>query len=84
MLNTPIICSNAFGMPEQITDAGLLFNPYDIEDIAEKVCKLWNDSGLKEKLINNGKKIAGKLDYKTCAKNWENIIGEALDIISGS
>jgi len=84
VLGTSIICSNSFGMPEQIADAGLLFDPYDIEDMAEKIYRLWNDPKLREKLINNGKKIAEKLNFETYAKNWENIISEALNIISVS
>ncbi len=37
VLGTPILCSNLFSMPEQIGDAGLLFNPFSIEDIAEYI-----------------------------------------------
>lgn len=39
-LGVPVVSSNVCALPEQVGDAGLLFDPYNIEDIAEKIFKL--------------------------------------------
>jgi len=44
----PIICANSSSLPEVAGDAGVLFNPYDPEELAGKIWQLWhNDAGLK-------------------------------------
>ena len=35
--NTPILCSNTSCFPEIVQDSALMFNPYSIEDIKEKI-----------------------------------------------
>ncbi len=36
-LGVPVVSSNVCALPEQVGDAGLLFDPHDIEDMAEKI-----------------------------------------------
>jgi len=45
-------------LPEVCGDAALYVNPYDIFDIKEKIEKLLNDSQLRTKLSEVGKKQA--------------------------
>jgi len=35
--NTPILCSNVSCFPEIVKDSALMFNPYSVEDIKEKI-----------------------------------------------
>lgn len=79
VLGTPVICSNSFDMPEQLGDAGLLFDPYDVKDIAEKVLRLWTDEDLRKELICNAKKSSDRLNYINYARKWEEAILEALE-----
>ena len=46
----PIACSNAAAMPEVIGDAGLLFDPRNVADIARAIKKLHADPMLREEL----------------------------------
>ena len=50
----PLICSNAYAMPEQVGNAGLLVNPKDPTDIADKIQLIWNDTNISQKLITLG------------------------------
>ena len=50
----PLICSNAYAMPEQVGNAALLVNPKDPSDIADKIKLIWNDTNTRQKLITLG------------------------------
>lgn len=41
---TPVACSNTTSLPEVVGDAGWLFNPHDLNDIAEKLFYAWTDA----------------------------------------
>jgi len=80
-LGTPVISSNVCALPEQIGDAGLLFNPNDIGDMAEKIYKMWIDENLRQELIKKGYWRARDLTLENYAEQWEKIIDEAIEII---
>lgn len=50
----PVAVSNIYGMPEQVGDAGLLFNPNSDKEIADTILKLWTDDYITQNLIANG------------------------------
>lgn len=81
VLGTPVICSNVFSMPEQIGDAGLFFDPYDISDIAQKIYEVWTNNDLRTNLIIRANEKAKSLSLKKYAKKWEKVIEEALNKI---
>jgi len=54
----PVAVSGIYGMPEQVGDAGLLFDPNSIEEIAMIVSRLWTDDRLCEALAKKGIKRA--------------------------
>ena len=56
VLGCPVAVSNIYGIPEQVGDAALLFNPASVEEIAECVEQLWVDDALCEELAAEGKK----------------------------
>lgn len=47
LMNVPVICSNVTSLPETIGSDEFVFDPFDIEDIAEKMIKIWNDENYK-------------------------------------
>ncbi|MED1437616.1 glycosyltransferase family 1 protein [Aeribacillus composti] len=51
---TPIAAANAGSIPEIVQSAGLLFNPYDPNDIADKLVKIM-DVKIRKKVIAKGK-----------------------------
>lgn len=78
VLGTPILCSNLFSMPDQIGDAGVFFNPFDISDMAEKIHKVWINEDLRKLLVSNGYKKAANLSMVDYAGQWKKVIEESL------
>ena len=54
----PVAAAGIYGVPEQVGDAALLFDPKSVEGIAACMERLWNDDALCEDLIAKGKKRA--------------------------
>jgi glycosyltransferase involved in cell wall biosynthesis len=77
VLETPVVCSNAFAMPEQIGDAGLMFDPFDVEDMACQIHQVWTDKPLRERLVRLGAERAENLSLDKFGKRWRDVIIEA-------
>ncbi|MES2514011.1 MAG: glycosyltransferase family 1 protein [Bacteroidota bacterium] len=52
---TPLICSNTTSMPEILGDAGILVNPFEVNDIARGLIEMYHNKDLRLQLIQNGK-----------------------------
>lgn len=68
VLGCPVAVSGIYGMPEQVGDAALLFDPYSVEEIAECVGKLWEDDEVCKRLVLAGYEKAGKWNEQTFRK----------------
>ena len=55
---TPVITSNVSSLPEVAGDAALYVNPYDSQDIAEKLNHMISNEDLRKKLTQAGKQRA--------------------------
>lgn len=59
-LGCPVAVSDKYAMPEQVGDAGLLFDPNVPEEIAECIRKIWLDEDIRQEMIGKGyQRIAG-------------------------
>jgi glycosyltransferase involved in cell wall biosynthesis len=54
-LGTPVIASNAASIPEVCNDAALYFDPFDINDIYDKMKCVFNSESIRNELIQKGK-----------------------------
>ena len=77
VLGTPVLCSNLFAMPEQLGGAGLLFDPFNVEDMAGKIYSIWTDKALRDRLTAKGYQRAVDLSPQNFARRWKNLIEEA-------
>ena len=50
----PVAVSKVYGMPAQVGDAALLFDPESVASIAEAIRRLWTDDGLCAMLKSKG------------------------------
>ncbi|MCX7948391.1 MAG: glycosyltransferase family 4 protein [candidate division WOR-3 bacterium] len=75
-LGVPVVSSDVCALPEQVGDAGLIFNPNDPEDIAEKIYKIWTDKDLRKILIEKGYKRIKDLTIEKYAEKWRDVIEE--------
>jgi len=80
-LGCPMAVSNIYGMPEQVGDAGLLFNPEIVEEIAESIKKLWVDDQLCEKLKVKGLKKSESWSQVQFNMQFETIIAGILSVL---
>ena len=80
-LGCPVVSSNVCALPEQVGDAGLIFDPYNIEDMAEKIFIIWTNENLRNELINKGFKRVKDLTIENYAKEWEKIIEEVKNVV---
>jgi len=74
-----VVSSNVCALPEQVGDAGLIFDPFNIEDIAEKIYNIWIDENLRAELVQKGYNRIKDLTLENYAKQWEDVIKEALN-----
>lgn len=80
-LGCPVISSNVCALPEQVGDAGLIFDPKNMEDMSEKIYKIWTDEDLRKKLVKNGYERVKNLTLENYAEQWEKVIEKVLENI---
>jgi glycosyltransferase involved in cell wall biosynthesis len=71
---TPVVASNIPVASEVLDGAGLLFDPRDPNDLADKVVALLTNERLREKLSQAGiKRVKKNFTWKTAAKKYLSI-----------
>lgn len=64
----PTIVSNTSSLPEVVEKAGIMVNPYDIDEMAWAMEMVLSDRGLKERMEKEGIEQAKKFDWNKTAK----------------
>ncbi len=72
--DVPVISANVTSMPEVAGDAAIYVNPFDIEEIAEAMSKLYSDENLCQTLIKKGQIQREKFSWEQTAEKLWNII----------
>ncbi|MBU3159372.1 glycosyltransferase family 4 protein [Clostridium frigoris] len=74
----PVITSNVTSIPEIVKDSTLLVNPYDINELSEKMYNVLHDDTLRQSLITKGLKRASTLTWDSTATDtliaYQNIL----------
>lgn len=73
---TPVITSNISSMPEVAGDAALLINPYNPQEIAEKMNDIASDKDLRRKLIEKGFKRVKEFSWEKTARRTLGVYEE--------
>lgn len=76
---TAVLTSNACAMPEVGGDAVLLVDPTNTNDLAEKMCLLFEDAKLRERLVTLGSARIGNFTWERCA---QTIINEIKKVVN--
>jgi glycosyltransferase involved in cell wall biosynthesis len=74
-LGCPVATSRIYGIPEQLGDAALLFDPKSVEEIHECLVRLWKDDSLCADLAEKGRK-------RSRAWGPERFVARFADIIA--
>jgi glycosyltransferase involved in cell wall biosynthesis len=81
----PVICSNLTSMPEVAGGAALLVDPYDINDIANAMIRIYENSALRMELVEKGKQQRKQFTWDRTAKLlWECLFKAAGSTASSS
>ena len=75
---TPVLSSNVSAMPEILGEAPLYFNPYDVDDMAEKMQQVASDERLRASLSAAGLEQAKKYDWQKTAEQTLGVYQEVL------
>jgi len=70
----PCIVSNSASMPEVYRDSVLYINPYDSNDISEKISMLFEDVNLQKVLIRRGFENIKRFSWAVSAKKIRKIV----------
>jgi glycosyltransferase involved in cell wall biosynthesis len=69
-LGTPVITSNISSLPEASGDAGLLVDPYDVEDISRAMETLFSKPEVRAALIEKGYAHARNFSWEKMAREY--------------
>ncbi len=78
MLGVPVCASNVVALPEQIGDAGLLFDPLCVDDMAAKIVRLLTDPALRSELVARGARRVLNLSMETYARDLRTLLADLL------
>ncbi len=75
---TTILSGNKTSLPEVAGNAALYCDPFDVDDIYEKLCVLLNDSKLRMELIQKGLERSRLFSWEKSAENvWDVLVKTA-------
>jgi glycosyltransferase involved in cell wall biosynthesis len=75
VMGCPVATSRIYGVPEQLGDAALLFDPNSVEEIHDCLVRLWRDDSLCAMLVAQGKARARAWGPEQFAARFAEIIG---------
>lgn len=78
-LDTPLICSNAYSMKNQMGNSAIYFNPKNYKSISKKIELVLKDKKLRKKLILNGRKKILKYNIDHFSKLLEQYIKKTIN-----
>lgn len=81
---TAVIVGNRTSLPEVVGDAGLLVDPFDIEDISAALAKLIEDSDFRTQLVIKGRERSRLFDWRETASRTLTVYNKAAGLVSTS
>jgi len=72
-LGVPVATSNVSSIAEVIGDAAVLFDPRNVEDIAQKIRLVLSDSKLRAKLVTAGRSRVNQFSWSKCASETSEV-----------
>jgi len=75
---TPVVASNASCIPEVVGDAGILFDPYNEEEILDSIKIVLNDKSTWEALSIKGLRRAKQFSWSSAAKQTIELYNKAV------
>ncbi len=70
----PVATANVHSFPEIVDQAGLLFDPENVQDIVAATRRLLTDPVLRSELISHGKERAKKFSWESCVRRTLSLL----------
>lgn len=80
VVGCPVAASGIYGMPDQLGDAGLLFDPESLEEIVDCIRRLWTDDQLCAELSERGKTRAESWGPRQFNERLREIVEAAMPV----
>jgi glycosyltransferase involved in cell wall biosynthesis len=81
-IGCPVACSNVSCFPETVADAAELFDPYDVDSIAQSLEAVLYSPTYRTELINRGRERAQRFSWQQCAEEqaalYRSLIGSSV------
>ncbi|AEK19265.1 group 1 glycosyl transferase [Methanococcus maripaludis X1] len=77
---TPVITSNTSSLPEVVGDAGIMINPYDVDELANKMYEVLTNEDLGNELSKQGIERAKLFSWKKCAEEHLKVYKEVYNM----
>lgn len=71
--DTPVACAAVTSLPEQVGDAGLLFDPYSVDAIRDAVRRMHTDDDLRKSLAEAGRRRLADFSWDRTAKAYRAV-----------
>ncbi len=78
VLGVPIIGPDIWEVPNIVGKAGVLFNPFHPEDMAEKIYLVSQDTDLRKGMMEEARLLAQNITPQNHAGQWQKVIEEVL------
>jgi glycosyltransferase involved in cell wall biosynthesis len=75
--NAAAACSSVTSLPEQASDAALLFNPFSVEEIADALKRMASDEGLRRALRAKGTRRLADFSLERTARAYRAVYRKA-------
>jgi glycosyltransferase involved in cell wall biosynthesis len=75
-LNVPVCSSDVVALPEQIGNAGIIFNAHDINDMAEKIMMYLSDESLRVEKAKKGFDKVSHFNHDGYSKKLQEVLND--------
>jgi glycosyltransferase involved in cell wall biosynthesis len=76
----PVVCSNAAALPQQVHDAALLFDPADVNALADALATVMTDADVRRLLQGRGYERLKDFDLQRTAKAYRGVYRRAAGL----
>lgn len=79
-LGCPVLAGEVVGVSDQLGDAAMMVNPLDERSVAQAIKKLWDEPGLRQKLIEKGRVQGRSFTARDYVQSVYNLVDEFAPI----
>jgi glycosyltransferase involved in cell wall biosynthesis len=69
----PVVCSNVCSLPDQVLDAGIVFDPEDTDSIADAIVRVATNGSLRDDLRERGYRRVKDFDWDRTARAYRAV-----------